>query len=521
MSDFDDKAFTSALGPLLSEGELPDLCFRSDLAEFSQAVDCLGDRMELSIPGNLTAEAEESVAITQVLDKYNALRDCPEHARYFSTIHAVASNLGERISNVFQILKSSVQPEVEDLKEQILAKSEDIMRENGTNVSLLQELELVKEFNQFDPDAVFNSFGGVQFVMDEYKALTGTEATLNISALTYGLSVIRPTITTVQMTDEAKADCLERLLKMYANEGTGAAIEDDVKKTFEMVTDNYAGAELISFLHGVTVRNDFARDLQTAIGYTKSILPILEIVRKTPFNLPEEHVNQIHANIDTLMKVFSLMQLAIVILAYMFKDAVLIDEHTVCEQNYQKYLEQGGTKDDLAKFLFVFYTSKNIPLPNTGVSAEEIQAAKETANTEFSALNTSIELNANSLRRSTIVAAAKDILMAHIEGVSEDRLPEGMSVDTFVQDKKYLVQRCLNSIDVDENNHLENCLFSFVIDLWHEGTIVQTAHNLFGQETMKQLNISNDLSDEQLTLIDARVASELAASFIVDNLCCK
>ena len=520
MNTKDDKEYTSALAPLLIQGEIPNLCFRNDLAEFSQAVDCLGDRMELSLPGNLPEAAELSTVVTQILDKYNALRDCPEHTRYFTAIYTVANNLGERIANVFQILKSSVQPEVEDLKEQIVNKSEEIMRENGTNVSLLHEPELIKEFTQFDSDAVFNSFGGVQFILDEYKALTGTDADMSISTITYGLSIVRPNIVTVQMTDEARVDCLERLKKMYYNEGTGEAIEEDITRTFNMVTDNYAGAELISFLHSTTVRNDFAHDLWTAIGYTKSILPILEVVRKTPFNLPEEHINQIHANIDTLMKVFALMQMAIVVLAHMFENAVLIDERTVCEQNYQKYLEEGGTKEDLAKFLFVFYTSKNFPLPNTGVSAEEIKASKATVETEFSALNTSIELNANFLRRSTIVAAAKDVLTSYIASVSEDRLPEGMSPETFAQEKKYLIQRCLNSIDVDENNHLENCLFSFVIDLWHEGTIVQTAHKLFGQETMRQLNISNDLSEEQLTLVDARVATELAASFIVDNLCC-
>ena len=46
-------------------------------------------------------------------------------------------------------------------------------------------------------------------------------------------------------------------------------------------------------------------------------------------------------------------------------------------------------------------------------------------------------------------------------------------------------------------------------------------HNLFGEEIMKQLSISKEISDSQLSLVDARVAAKIMAKFIVDNLCSK
>jgi hypothetical protein len=79
------------------------------------------------------------------------------------------------------------------------------------------------------------------------------------------------------------------------------------------------------------------------------------------------------------------------------------------------------------------------------------------------------------------------------------------------------VKKAVRKYGNDGDNNLENVLYDFIIDVWYQNTPVATAHKLFGEEAVKQLEIKPELSAQDADLIDITVFASLAAQFIADN----
>lgn len=499
------------------EAKLPDLKFRNDLADFSHAYNCLDSKIEISIPGEISvgsADARQWI-MSQTIEEYDKLKRCPECEHAFVPLNSIASNLGERIANIFQLLKTSVYPEVESLKQSINEKIEDILREQHYNVALLKEPKLATAFDKFDFEDFYQTMGGKDFIVDEYSALVGFTPTYTLQDISAGVSLANLQVKTITLPAETIDDCVKRI------QNTRDTDNFTLNRAFGAVTDNFTAGFLFAPLRQAMSSNDFSAILKELKNCLDVYVPVIEAIKRTSFNLPDSTIDIIHENIETLKRAFTLMRYAVVVFDNIFHDAVAIDAQTLRADTYATYAEKGGTEEDIAQFIFVFYTSKQIPVPNNGITADELFDAKSQVTEEFAAINAKFELQENTIRRGVLVQAARIVLMDYLENADQSAKDEGKNLSTYVQENKWAVQKCLNALDNTNDYNLENSLFTFIIDLRHENTLLKTAHDMFGQEVIGCLKINNNIDNSQIALIDARVAAYLAAGFIIENMCGK
>lgn len=512
---------STGLGALL---EMDDICHKNILSitplytDFDRAVNTIGDLIELKLPADMDTGETTSTAIMQVLEQYDRLKTCPQYGGLFTVLNRVASELGEHIVSVFQLLQTSVYPEVESLREKITATTEELSRQEGTNIALLHDPMVDKEFDTLSFVSVLDNLGGVEEITRGYKDLTGYEPTANIADIAIALNVLRLHIQPLSLHEEAKADMLQRVKSRIEGVTDDALLE----KILAILTTPYDFQSFIAeHLTALTSGNDLSAMLKHNISCLSTVSSLIALFRSTPFNLPDEILDALSNNIQQMEKALNLVAYSIFVVSQMFQSVLIIDEQTLNKEVLDMFYEQGGTKQDIVQFLFVYYLSKNIPVPNAGITMEDVQVSKEQVAKEFAAMNTSYQMDARLLLRNTMAKAMRAVLMDYLKDVEPSRLPEGMSAEMFAKQNEYLVNRCINMLDTQDEGHLENCLFTFIIDLWYDNTIVGTAHKLFGTETLKQLQIHTDLSEEQLKMIDARVAASLAANFLTTTLCTK
>ena len=509
---------TEGLDFMFDDAEWPRVTFKSSLVDLAQTVNTIGDLLELKLPMESQdikeANTKQYIA-QQVMHQYDELKTCPQHTAVFSTLNKIASSIGDNISSVFQVLQTSVQPEVESLRDQIDEKTKALIREDGTNVALLQDASLNTNFNTISFTNTLDEFGGAEEISRAFHDTTGYEATNNINDLLAGINILQLRIDEVALGDEAIADIVSRVKEKVESRYS----EEQIKELLSILTVSYDFQAFVAQHLSSVFHARLCNVLCDNIACVKTFEPLIETFRSTPFNLPDELLDQIHANIEVLNKVIVLMKYSILVFDKIFSNTLIINETTLHQENMNAFLEAGGTKDDIAKFIFVYYTTKHLMVPDTGIAKDEVQQYKDKVEEEFASLNTSYQINADSLRRATLVRAARDVLQEYLLNTEVTRLPEGVSPEQFAQDHKYLVDKCVNNLDVREDSHLENCLFTFIIELWHDHSVVRAAHELFGAETLRQLEVNPDLSDDQLQLIDARVAAALASKFVIENLC--
>lgn len=509
---------TEGLDFMFDETPWPHVVFKSSLVDLAQAVNTIGDLLELKLPmesKDIKEATTKQLIAQQVMHQYDELKTCPQHTAVFASLNKISSAIGDNIASVFQVLQTSVQPEVEALRDQINEKTSELIRQDGTNVALLQDSAINANFNTVSFANTIDAFGGAAELSRAFHDTTGYEATNNINDLFAGVSILQLRITEVGLGEEAIEDIVKRVKEKVESRYS----EDQIKDLVSLVTVSYNFQSFVAQHLASIAHANLCNILLDNIATVTSLEPLIETLRSTPLNLPDEILDQIHANIETLNKAIVLMKYSVLIFDSIFKNTLILNASTLHQENMNAFLEAGGTKDDIAKFIFVYYTTKNLVIPDTGISKDEVQSYKSQVDQEFASLNTSYQINADALRRSTLVRAANDVLTDYLNNTEATRLPEGVSAEQFAKDHKYLVDKCINNLDVREDSHLENCLFTFIIELWHDNTVVHAAHELFGAETLRQLEVNPNLTEDQLRLIDARVAAALAAEFVAKNLC--
>lgn len=502
---------------LFSEQDLPDVIFKSSLVDVAQAVNTLGDLVELKVlPDH--PEAEHDRIVHQVLKQYDALKSCPQHHAIFAMLNKVASSLGENIASVFQILQTSVHPEVEALHERVMEKVNLVFQENKDSMPLLRDPSENMTFDTVSFTSIIDSFGGLNEVLQTIRDMTGYDPSLSLTDLATIVNIVQPQIDDLSIHEETKSDILRRVKEKF----DGKEADSDIEKMFLLLTDSYEFKTFVKkYLVNPTEGNDHAAMLQANIAAYMINMPMVEVFQSTPFNISDDLMDRLHANISRMQSVMHLLKYSICIFAQMFQNVLILSETLVNQDMLMKFYEQGGKKEDILRFIYIFYVSKNILVPSSGISMEEVQQEIPRVTEEFVKFQTTQQMNFASIRRDTFVTSLKDTLMEYLASVEESRLPEGMSLEMFVESKKYLVSQCANTLAVHDETYLENALFTFIIELWYDNTIIRTAHELFGTETLRQLEVSTELSEDQLRLVDARVAAALAAKFVVSQFCTK
>lgn len=498
--------------------DLPDLFFKSTVTEISTAVNALGDAIEIRLPqSNMTDKAMETEVANQVFAAYDKLKENPELGQYFSPLSKLANDLGVTIVNVFGILRTGVKPEVDALRESVLGRTTEILEQENYDVLVSPNATLSTDFFIVNWDELVNKQGGISVVTDamrEYLKGYSTMASINDLRILISSQIL--TIRPFSINTDTAGDILDRV-KNRLNDDVQKASVDTI---FDLITDKYSFDKLVTNILGRAVAsNEYGQILNSAIALLSDLYPVYEVFRTTPLDVTDEVLCDIQDNLTVLGKFFMSVAYLLLVMRQHFSTALVVSDRMLNNDNLQTFGTDGGTMEDVAKYMRVFYETKNIPVPFNGIPGSEIIEMRERATEAYNQLTQTHLMQASTIRHSIMTRAIRDILSDYIRSADVSRLPAQMSIEDFYRVKQHLVQDASNRLDISEDHHLDNILYDFVLSLWYEGTMVKTAHSLFGTEIVRQMEATTELDNETLALVDARVAAAICANFIMTEIC--
>ena len=498
---------------------LPRIYFNPDVAEIATAVNAIGDAIEIRTEFSTGQNDETENAIArQVFESYDKLKLNPEFSSCFHPLSKLANNIGESIVGIFNLLRTSVRPEVEALRESVDARMAQLMDQENLTATVTPNTEINTDYTIMDWDSIINSQGGVAVLtsaISEY--LNGYTPTAGMNDLTVLLNSSLLVIKDLAIDPDTAADIQSRVSQRLSPTTDVQVVRD----IMELVTSPYAFDRLVaSHLRAALTTTDYASLLIKLMSVIVDFYPVVEVFKSTPLNVSDELLDDIQNNIEVLKKFTTICAYLILVMRNHYSGALVIDAKMLNGDTVEEFTNAGGTFEDISKYLQAFYFSgkKNIPIPFRGIAGADIIEKKETANAEYTQMAQTHLLQASSIRHAVMARALKSVLTDHIQSASSSRMPEQMSIDEFYHSKKHLVQRAMNRLDITEDQHLDNILYDFVLTLWYDGSMVKTAHELFGTEIIRQMEATSDLDSETLALVDARVAAAICANFLVKEI---
>ena len=505
---------------LISESfsELPELFFNSGVSEIATAVNAISDAIEIRTAQSATGskETQEHEIVMQVLDAYDRLKTNPEFGAHFHPLSKLANNVGETLVNVFNILKTSVRPEVEALRSSIEGQIRDLLEKENLGHLVTRQDAPSENFTVLDWDKTLNMFGGTSTIGDTVgEFMGGYNISFSMNDLTTiltGSFLNKPEFSLNQMT-------LDDIVRRACEKAPAGFDPNSIKRVMQLITDSYAFNTLqADLLRAAQTTNDFGALLNRLLEELAALYPAYVIVRATPMDVTEAVLEDIMKNLDALYRVLITAAFVLLILRKHYANALVLNLTLINGDTAEQFDSDGGKFEDVAKYLFAFHITPNIPIPWTGIAASDILQKKEIANNEYTRVTQAQLMQATTIQQTYTARALKSVLTDYIQSADPSRLPEGMSIQRFYESKRGLVHSAAGRLNVSEDMHLDGVLYDFVLSLWYEGTMVKTAHELFGTEIVKQMEASSEMDTQTLALVDARVAAAICANFLVKEI---
>ena len=504
---------------LLSESfnELPDLFFNPAVTEISSAANAIGDAVELRMSSSSTSkENQEKEIVMQVFEAYDKLKENPEFASHFHPLTRLSNSVGETLVNIFNILKTSVRPEVESLRESVEARIQDLLEKEKLGHLVNQQAEPSADFTVLDWDKVVNVLGGTSNIGEVVGGFMGgypTTFSMNdLTAILNGSVLEKPEL-------QLHPDTFDDIVRRATEKASNGLDTSNIRRVMQLITDQYAFNTLkTKLLRTAQTTTDFGSLLDKLCQELAALYPAYELVRSTPMDVTEEVLEDIMKSLDVLYRVLMTAAFVLLIMRKHYVGALVLNPTTLNGDSVEEFYSNGGSFSDVAKYLFVFHSTPNIPVPFRGIPGAEILSKKEIAETEYTRITQTHLAQASTIRQTYTARALRMVLNDYIQSADASRLPENMSIRDFFAVKRGLIETATSRLNISEDMHLDGVLYDFVLSLWYEGTMVKTAHDLFGSEIVRQMEASPEMDAATLALVDARVAAAICANFLVKEI---
>ena len=481
--------------------KLPNLRLNPAFAELMCAFRAIEDDITTHVDIGSGWSTQDVVCATA--EQYESLKKCPEHTMYFRAFDTLANNIGTGIINTFNILSSSVKPTVDILLKDIREKAAEELRKNEV---VDENNEITVTYETADWKEVFEQFGGEEEVVRAFKE--AFKFTPSLSPVDIKLAAGDRRFRFESLPFEISEELTKSLQSMSSER---AALLVTGGRFF---INELMNPVLLAFSKGM-YRSLFM--LVKNILASKAELENIDVSR---LNVLDHAREAIAERIKTIEEAFLVCAYAALIARdRLLKNQVIVLEHGLLNGDVTADMNAAEiSEEDITKFVRIQYLAKNRELPSTGIRLQDIVDTKVVTNEQFESDSAARTLRLSKANYDATAKAAEEVLTEYLRMTDASLLPANVSGEMFAKMHAAEVRRAVHRIDTSSDENLENVLYSFVIDLWHKGTTVETAHKLFGEAVIKQMSINNGIDEKDADLIDVSVAAAIAAEFLVDNL---
>lgn len=453
--------------------------------------------------------------VEQIANAYDSVKKCPEHAKCFEEISTIANKLGENVVNIFNILSTVINPEVENLVESIKKRTAIILEGSGNEILVQKDIK-TDTLKRMTWVTYFNILGGIENLINVYNATYGHDFNYLPADVDYAITHSDLKIELMNIHPETKTSMMNAITEKTGN---GTQIQAAFF-LFDVITDPFKFDELFKSTVISTIDDKtMSSGLKATCRAVENLYPVLKLFRETTFDITDEMQDVLSANIVRVETLFKILGFTIAAARYNYKDALMIDVELINSDNEEKFHEAGGTDEDIVKYMRTFYKdTEYFTLPTVGITVDEIISAKANVNEQFRIEEQTKLKNAEMLQHSALIQATNEVMESYLLSTPDEKIPENENKESFLRYAINKSKAAAAFIMSDGDNNLSSVLFNIIIDLFYHDTILGTAHEMFGEELIKQAKLNDNIDENIANEIDVTVASRIVSKFLVDHV---
>ena len=228
--------------------------------------------------------------------------------------------------------------------------------------------------------------------------------------------------------------------------------------------------------------------------------------------LSDESKTQLHSNIKNVKEYLLFMSYwSLYTKENTFKDTLVLPNKMVNPDNFTAFETDGGSQLQISHYLYIKYPN-DAPLPLNGLSGKFILDTIGDVNKRVEADQLNIGMK---VKKKTIIAeknAVSKTLTKYITTLTKDN-PE---LNLNKRDMLGLINNAGDTIALN-NDKVDDVLYRFIVSNVYRNSFIYTAYQKLGIAYSKQLQTTSEISNEDLTIINNSIFTELVVDYIKDN----
>lgn len=475
-------------------------------------------RLQNDLANNLNLEIDddstEEEVIFSLIDK---LGEIYEEEEIEKDLFNMAGTISQEILQAFSTISGPIAEEVESLTEEVNAEMERYLKSTGSEALISDQVQ---------PEVEFGILRWGDIKNDVYKnniinravavsGVGGTEARKN-ALPTMSTKVTQKKITPVTLHKDITSDIVEKLNNIVVAEDYSTLEECWNMIVIPGYFDQYR-TQVAKYLSD-------SNDIKKAALVKETTFSIRNFLRgydNLRFSFSEDTIKTLNNNKQQLMDICDMAEYGLIITREQFKNTLVLSPSLLNEDGLTSFKSAGGTIADIAYHLRINYHINNplvdeeMKFPFMGIGSEVILNQRSSINSAIARDNANIQASSKVLKNKAMRTAYRYVLTGYFNQIPETRLPEGVSKEWFVSQKKGYIEHSINGFDVNSDN-IEDSLYKFIMGLWYEGTFVNIVYGYLGKEAKKlmQTKEGEGVSDQEITELNTRVVAILVTDYI-------
>lgn len=500
---------------------LPNIQFNENVSSLNQYAEIIQnavlsrcDETKLKNPETRTAE---------LLSKYDELRSSGLFNSVFELLDQTAGYLSSGLNTSFIKLQDDVAPEVNDLEQALSTVNEsadDHIVEDGGDVEPEPTDNASANMHILNWQAYTNLLGGKEVLVDYHKN-NYKYASENFTDVQYVIGSGKLTIEPIEGVNRQQLDReIGRVVNKMCGDNATAAF--DMMNVFKVATDPHEFNRNVNALQIVASGSDIGNHIDTLTDFITTTNSVLRAAEKCRFNLSAKACEQIANNLKKVHELMMLEGYALLAARKNYRNALVINRHTINGDVYDEFIDQGGKMVDINRYLNFYHpSSRSKTLPVKGIYLKSVLDAKQDLATHYTEDLKRNTAKQNRLKLERKMRETNALLNDYLANVPDTRIPEGMSRAEYVRSNQRYVDSVVTQLDRDPDHNTQRLLYDFVFQTQYFGTPLPHLHSQMSERLVTQLN-RNDapikVTKQMQNDIMRDVGCETIANFIATKI---
>lgn len=486
--------------------ELPSVEFMESSA-FSRVHQFFMEHLQLDLD---SATTDEEI-IDTVISQLEALMVNPNHVSTTTTLDLSAGKLTQEVSGAFNLLRHNVSDLVSSLSAEIGAAQGIELRRAGAEVLVSESAAPSTDFGVLQWGQLQTRLYVGEVIDATCRACDILNKEISPSNVVYALRKLPlPDFKEIDLNEDAKNDLLDKLTRVVTSSN-----RDEIAGVFSAVI---SGSEFNRHCNELKAwANETPDGYSNVLSRTKLITQVVKGLATIPIDLATETMTSLTHNINLLRTANYIGEFYLIDIMMKREGILILSKNLLNGPEVAKLTAAGGSFADVAYHIRAGYEGREIPM--TGISTARVLEFRENVNKTIAEQNANLMTKMKIVKSKAMNKAYHNVLNTYLLSLTPEVLPENISLKDFYQTHYPKIVNTLDRFRSKQDN-VEDALYAFILQVWHNNSLVQTLYNYLGREYTKLAESENGAADDSAVAnVDAYVVSTLVGEYITKRHC--